>query len=106
MGFMVGIQQEKLTERTINGHSKKVAVDCWFTSEGRTIPRFVKYEDEDGCIQTLNDIEIIKSDQMMYAGIIAQRFDCRVVQNGKIREFILLFHPDKNIWDMIVREDP
>lgn len=104
MGFMVGTQSEKLQEKTVNGHLKKVAVDCWFTSEGRTMPRFVKYEDEDGCRQILNDIEVIKSNQKLYAGITVQRYDCRAIDAGKVKEFVLLFHPGKNTWDMVIKD--
>ena len=102
MGFVVSSGTERKEEKGIQGHWQKVAVDCWFTSTGRTMPRLVKYEDQDGCLQILRDIRVIKQDQKNYAGVYCQRFDCRTVVNGREYDFILLFHAREHTWDMIL----
>ena len=104
MGFVVSSGTEILEEKGIQGCWQKVAVDCWFTSTGRAIPRMVKYEDQDGCLQVLRDIQVIKQDQKNYAGIYCQRFDCRTQLEGRQYDFILLFHANEHTWDMVIRE--
>lgn len=101
MGFVAGSGMEILEEKGIRGHWQKVAVDCWFTSTGRVIPRMVKYEDEDGCLQILRDVRVVGQEQKKYAGIYCQRFDCKTVVEGREHEFILLFHCREHTWDMV-----
>ena len=101
MGFVVSSGSEIAEEKGITGHWQKVAVDCWFTSTGRVIPRLVKYEDDDGCIQVLRDIHIISQEQKKYAGIYCHRFDCRTIVDGRAYDFILLYHIREHTWDMI-----
>lgn len=105
MGFVVSSGTETLEEREIRGHWQKVAVDCWFTSTGRAMPRMVKYEDQDGCLQVLRDIRVVKQEQKHYAGVCCQRFDCRTVIDHREYEFILLFHFREHTWDMILRQE-
>lgn len=104
MGFAIGTQKEKLEEKEINGHYQKVAVGCWFTAKGRVIPKMLKYEDKDGLRHTLNDIHVLRSEQKHYAGIFMQKYDCCVVTNGQMRNFLLLYHPGENTWDMVSPE--
>lgn len=102
MGFAVDFGEEQLYERDIKGHRQKVAVDCWFTSTGRTMPRLVKYEDAEGKLQALRDIRIMRQDQKNYAGIYCRRFDCKTVVDGREQDFTLLFYPKEHIWDMVL----
>lgn len=102
MGFMVSSGTEILEEKGIQEHRQKVAVDCWFTSTGRAMPRMVKYEDRDGCLQVLRNIQVIKQDQKNCAGIYCQRFDCRTVVDGRECDFILVFHAKEHRWDMVI----
>ncbi len=102
MGFCAGSEGNISDERGRSGRRQRVAVDCWFTATGRTMPRMVKYEDEDGCLQTLRDIYIVKQDQSHYVGIYCQQFYCRAVVDGKARDFILFFHSKNHTWDMMV----
>ena len=53
MGFTVEAGKEKKEEHAVSGKYQKVAVDCWFTSTGRVMPKLIKYMDEEGCLQTL-----------------------------------------------------
>ncbi|MCI5648369.1 MAG: hypothetical protein ACI4EG_15335 [Fusicatenibacter sp.] len=104
MGFAIGMETEKLQEKEICGVPQKVAVDCWFTSTGKMIPRMIKYEDGEGIRHLLKDIEVVKSDKKYYAGVLMYRYDCRAGVDACMREFILRYHPDDNLWDMILPE--
>ena len=102
MGFVVGAGEQAGEERAVPGHWQKVAVDCWFTTTGRAMPRMVKYEDADGCLQMIRDIHVIKQEQKNFAGIYRHRFDCRAEVDEYEREFILLFHVKEHTWDMVI----
>lgn len=104
MGFAIGSNEEKLQERAIKGHYQKVAVGCWFTSKGKSIPKMVKYEDEDGFVHTFDHVKVLKQEKKHYAGVLLQRYDCQVVQDDLIRSIILLYHPTDNTWDMVVTD--
>ena len=102
MGFALESQEEKLHERAVRGRYHKVAVLCWFTSTGKAMPKAVKYEDEENCLQMINQIQILKTDEKHYAGILRQRYDCRAVIDDRIQQFTLLYHPGENTWDMMI----
>ena len=102
MGFVIEPQEEKRQEHAVRGCYHKVAVGCWFTAKGRCIPQKIKYEDADGIRHMVDNIQVIKTDQKHYAGIMSQRYDCRAVVQGICRDFILLYHPGENTWDMVL----
>lgn len=102
MGFTVGTEREALQEHTVRGRYQKVAVGCWFTSTGKGMPQIVKYEDADGCLEVLRDIQILKSEQKYYGGILRRKYECEAMVNGVCRRFILLYNPETNSWDMVV----
>lgn len=102
MGFAVGMEEEKQQEKAVRGHYQKVAVGCWFTSTGKAIPQMIKYEDETGCRHMLKNIQVLKTEQKYYAGILSQRYDCNAVMEDRVRQFTLLYHPGENTWDMVL----
>lgn len=102
MAFAQGPVEEKLQDREVRGRQKRVAVDCWFTSTGRTMPHMMKFENEEGCRQVVDHIHVVKQEQKHYAGIYCHRFDCKALVNGVEREFTLLFHPKEHLWDLVL----
>lgn len=103
MGFAIGIEKERQQEAAIRGAYQKAAVGCWFTSTGKVTPLMIKYEDEEGELHVLKDIRVMKTEQKYYAGVLRRRFDCCAVIEGCRKEFVLLYHPEENIWDMVLR---
>ncbi len=97
MGEFLGIQDTE-----IKGYYRKVAVGCWFTATGRAIPKMLRYEDEEGLRHVVEHIQVLEDDQRQCTGILIRRYDCRALINGAWREFVLLYHPGENIWDMIL----
>lgn len=104
MAFHTNTEDSAYLQGLIRGKYRKAAVGCWFTSSGKGIPKLIRYEDEDGCLQTIQDIHVIAEEQQRYTGVISRRYRCRSVVEGFLREFILLYHPDTNKWDMIIPE--
>ena len=102
MGTSLKLQEDELYERVTQGRYHKVAVLCWFTSTGKAMPKAVKFEDEEKCLQMINQIEILRTDEKHYSGILRQRYDCSAVINERIQRFTLLYHPGENTWDMVI----
>lgn len=102
MGFTVSASEEELQERQIKGQYHNAAVDCWFTSTGKMMPKLVKYMDEEGCLQTLRNIHVKTREQKHYAGILSQKFSCDVVVEGREYAFVLLFNPKEGLWNLVI----
>ena len=101
MGFLVTAQEEQLQEKAVKGQYQKVAVGCWYTSSGRSIPMMIKFEDSEGCLQEIRDIRVIKFEKKYYAGILLQRFECSSTVEDREYMFTLLYHSDSGIWDLV-----
>jgi hypothetical protein len=96
------IYEKSVQDRTGDGHTREVAVGCWFTSTGRSIPKLIKYRDADGSLRLLRDIQILYAEQTRSAGRLSQRYDCRTRLDGRELDFTLLYQPLTNSWHMIV----
>lgn len=104
MGFALERQTEKLQEKAVAGRRQKVAVSCWFTSNGKSMPQLVKYEDVDGMIQCIRNIHLKKTEEKHFAGIRMKRYDCSAEDSGVKRDFTLLYHIEEGTWDMVLQE--
>lgn len=103
MGFGIGVNGGKPREKAVGGRYQKVAVGCWFTASGRSIPQLVKYEDETGSLHMLRDIRIMTTEKKYFGGILSQKYVCHTVVDGRQYEFILLYYPESNEWDMVLK---
>lgn len=104
MGFLVENEKERRCERKLGGRYGVAAVDCWFPATGNFYPRMAKYQERDGSIQCIRDIQVLYWEQKYYAGIQARKFQCKAEFGGQEREFTLLFYPENGNWN-IVRPD-
>ena len=53
MGMGIGINSERPDEGKVRGWQEPVACYVWFTSEGKAIPKRLKYLDTEGCVQEI-----------------------------------------------------
>lgn len=104
MAFLVENEVGGHCEKKVGGRYRAAAVDCWFPSTGEFYPRAVKYQEEDGSIQCLKEIQVLYWEQKYYAGIQARRFQCRAWKEGLKKEFTLLFYPEEGTWQMVFSE--
>lgn len=81
--------------------SFEIACDCWFTKKGVTMPKLVKYMDDEGVIRTLKDIRVEKVEKRNYDGIATIEHYCKVVVQGIRINIILIFHVEDSKWTMI-----
>lgn len=101
MGFGIGINTEKTNAGMIRGKQEVVACDCWFTSSGKTIPRFLKYQDADGLIYSIHDIQVHSSQKKNYCGIPMIEYECSCIQDGQEYYFRLLFQILDCLWKIV-----
>lgn len=99
--FGIGTNTEKPDQGKLTGEFRSVACGCWFTSKGRSFPKMVKYEDEEGCIQTIQDIEVVHSEKKYYCGIPMMSYVCRTVIGEMEYYFTLLYHVEESQWKLL-----
>lgn len=73
------------------GNMYHIACSAWFTSTGQTMPRYFKFEDDAGEVQTVKDILVKYTEEKNYSGIPSREYGCEAVIGGLIREFKLIF---------------
>ena len=81
-------------------NSQKVAVLCWYTSSGRTLPKMIRFENEEGERITIADIEVLETPKDREGLCVMQSYKCKTIQENKEITFLLLFHPGENIWEL------
>ena len=69
----------------LRGRQLAVACGCWFTSTGRPIPRLIKFQDENGELQTIQTIQVDDEEEKHYsfmnsaAGFFSTVCGCRCI---------------------------
>ena len=84
------------------GNMYHIACSAWFTSTGQTMPRYFKFEDDAGEVQTVKDILVKYTEEKNYSGIPSREYGCEAVIGGLIREFKLIFFLEACKWVMLV----
>lgn len=102
MAFGIGINTELPDKGEVKGRQMEVAVGCWFTSQGNTIPQLIKWEDEEGTVHTINQIRILYKEQKKYAGTPTMEYRCEIKEDNYIREVKLIFFMEERKWRMII----
>lgn len=98
----MGAAKQVTNEKIIKGDYRPVGVLTWCSPSGQQCPKLIKYEDEEGCVQTISELNVIKHEENHYAGIRAVRYDCVCILHGIQYPFILLYQPEFHCWKMII----
>lgn len=101
MPFGIGTNTEKANAGQIRGRQKEIAVDCWFTSKGNTIPRMFKYQDGDGMIHTVRNIRILQKEEKNYSGIPTLEYRCVIEECSRCQELKLIFFMEEHRWVLV-----
>lgn len=100
--FGIGTNTNATDAGVITGKKFKAACDCWFTSEGKTSPRLIKFKGEDGAIQTVTEIRLITCEKKNYAGIPTKEYICEAIIGGIMQEIKLIRFILDDKWIMII----
>lgn len=68
----------------------------------RLCPRYFKFEDDAGEVQTVKDILVKYTEEKNYSCIPSREYGCEAVIGGLIREFKLIFFLEACKWVMLV----
>lgn len=100
MAFGIGTNTEKPDSGKIKGVQEDIACDCWFSSTGKAIPRFIKYQDKDGVIHSIYDIQVITAEDKHFCGIKSREYKCRAQKDGYEYFFRLIFWQEECRWKL------
>lgn len=100
MAFGIGMNHSRAEAGPLTGKQQQVAVACWFTSRGRAMPLWMKYEDPEGCLHQIKEIRVVSEEETHYAGILAREYRCRAAVEGLEVQFILNFFPETCEWKL------
>lgn len=101
MGFQLGDIIEKREHGILQGMQREIACECWFTSNGRSIPRAIKAMDEEGILHTVRDIELLTTEEKTYCGIQTVEHLCRISLCGRVGIVKLIYTKESCRWTMI-----
>jgi len=102
MGFHLGDIAEKTENGILNGTRREIACDCYFTATGKSIPRWLRIQDEKtGEIYTVRDIQPISTDFKSYCGIDTVEHICRILLNGQEHLVKLIYTKETCKWSLI-----
>ena len=80
------------------GNRQNIAVDCWFTSKGKTIPRMFKYQDAEGVLHSVSSLRVLCQEEKYYCGIPTLEYLCEVVQEERRVQVRLIFLLEEHRW--------
>ena len=105
MGFGIGLHTQKPDQGEMRQKPEDIACGCWFTSQGRAIPKLIKYKDQEEKIHCVSEIEVLYAQKQNFCGIPTMMYSCRTVLNGQEYRFRLFFYQEDYTWK-IVWESP
>lgn len=102
MAFGIGVNMEAADAGQVRGRQIPICCDCWFTRDGKGMPRLIKFQDEEGQICTISEIRVLYQETKHYCGLPSVEYVCRVCYRGKVQDVKLLFWPQEQKWFMIL----
>ncbi len=98
----IGTNAQSPDEGKLKGNQTPAACGVWFTSNGRILPKMLKFQEPDGQIVTLTHIQVLTEEEKHYCGIPTLRYKCNGENAGKVLEFTLLYYIEQQEWKMII----
>ena len=98
MAFQLGEVLERTQQAAPKGIQREIACECWFTSKGRSIPRWIKVMDEGGVLHTIREVEVLTIEEKAYSGIETVEHLCRIAIEGKHVLVKLIFTKENCKW--------
>jgi hypothetical protein len=101
MGFSIGDITDQTNAGAIKGLQEPIACDCWFTSQGKTIPRAIKVMDEEGELHTFHEIRMLSVEERNYSGYPTIEHVCVIDINGKKVTVKLIYSKENCKWTLV-----
>ncbi len=91
MGFRLGETREETDHGILHGIQREIACEYWFTSQSRSIPKFIKVMDQEGMLYTIREIQVLMLQEKNYCGIHTVEHLCRINLGGRLETVKLIF---------------
>ena len=101
MGFRLGDIADKTEAGVLRGIQREIACECWFTSKGKSIPKLIKVMDEEGMLHTINEIQLLTTQEKTYCGIPTVEHLCRINLGGRMETVKLVFTKENCKWVIV-----
>lgn len=98
MGFGIGINTQKTNAGNLRGKQKEIACFCWFTSKGKPTPHIIKFQNESGEIQTVNEIHVKCMDYKNFSGIPSIEYICSIAIDNIQYDVKLIYFNESCKW--------
>ena len=101
MGFRLGDIAQRTEHGMLRGIQREIACECWFTSQGKTIPKIIKVMDEEGIFHTIREIQVLTSEEKNYSGIPTVEHFCKINLGGRMETVKLVFTKESCKWVIV-----
>lgn len=98
MSMGIGINTQRPDEGVLRRKQMEIACGVWFTSTGNTMPKMLKFRDEEGMIRRIDHICVSDSCRKYYCGIPIQEYRCSAVYRDRKYLFRLYYYIEKGCW--------
>lgn len=102
MGMGIGINVQKPDAGAVRGRQEDIACGVWFTSQGHTMPKLVKFQDKDGGLHTIDNIHVVCSSRKNFCGVPAIEYECTTIKEDMKYSFKLIFYVEQCRWKMVL----
>lgn len=100
--FGIGTNVNNIDSGELRGKMYHIACKVWFTASCSPMPLSIKFEGDDGIIQTVSDIQVKYANNKNYDGIPSKEFCCEAIIGGILHEFKLIFYMESCKWVMVI----
>lgn len=101
MAFRLGEITQKREHGGLRGIQREIACECWFTSQGKSIPKLIKIMDAEGVLHTIKEIQVLASEEKTYSGIQTVEHICRINLEGRMETVKLVFTKESLKWALV-----
>ena len=97
---------EEADAGNVRGMQIPVCCDCWFTRDGKGMPRLIKFQDDQEQIHTVSEIQVLYQEQKRYCGLPSVEYACRIVDGGRQKDVKLMFWPQEQKLSLVISTTP
>lgn len=101
MAFRLGDIADRTENGALRGIQREIACECWFTSNGKSIPKLIKVMDQEGMLHTIREVQLLSSEEKTYCGISTVEHLCRVNLGGIMETVKLIFTKESCKWSIV-----
>lgn len=100
MSMGIGTNAGKPDEGKLKKRQTGIACGAWFTSTGNTMPKMIKYQDEEGMIHLISNIRVERQEKKYYCGIPIQEYRCSTWYGEREYRFRLYYYMETGCWKL------